>query len=226
MSIKKLISALFGLLLLCSSNAFAATTQCITSASAGGTANAITIPLLPCGFTTNLLLLTLSSTNTISAVTIQMTGFSAQPVINANGTDLAIGEFQAGGTVLLTPTGSQWKVLAVGSPGVTTVNATVVNVTGGATVALSAESQTAVITSAAAATIIDLPNKGNWPLCGSVANACPEITVKDGALNAGTYPITVTTTDSTNIDGQSTYIMPFDGEATTFILNGTEWLVK
>lgn len=84
-------------------------TQCITNARAGGTVNAITIPYLPCGFATNMLILTLAGTNSSSTVTLQMAGFPAQPVLRSDRTALQIGDLPgANAEVLLTSTGSSW----------------------------------------------------------------------------------------------------------------------
>lgn len=93
-----------------------AQTQCVTNAIAGGTANTITIPLLPCGLATNILLLTLAGANTSPTVTIQMTGFAALPVLNADGSALAVGALPgADAVVQLTSTGSQWLLLSNGT---------------------------------------------------------------------------------------------------------------
>ena len=95
-----------------------AQTQCTTNALAGGTGNAITVPLLPCANTTNLLILTLASANTSPAVTLQMPGYAALPVVNSNGSPLTIGELPgANAVVLLSGTGTKWLVLTGSSAG-------------------------------------------------------------------------------------------------------------
>lgn len=93
-------------------------TQCVTNAPGGGTVNAITVPLLPCGLATNLLLLTSPGTNTLAGVTLQMVGGAALPVKDANGNALGVGAMPPlGGTALLTSTGSQWRLLGTASSG-------------------------------------------------------------------------------------------------------------
>lgn len=104
-------------------------TQCITNAAAGGTGDAITVPLLPCGLATNIMLLTLAASNTTTTPTLQMTGYAALPIKNADGSALSVGELPgAGVVVMLTGTGSEWLVLtspATGAVGVTTTGSPV-----------------------------------------------------------------------------------------------------
>lgn len=88
------------------------TTQCVTTAQAGGTGDALTIPLLPCTGTTTMLVLSLTATNTTTSPTLQETGYSALPVLNANGAGPAVGELSSGTTLLLTNTGTSWKLLS------------------------------------------------------------------------------------------------------------------
>ena len=88
--------------------------QCVSSAVAGGTPDALTIPLLPCVFTTNLLVLTPSATNVTNTPTLQMTGFPAQPIVLGSGA-IGAGALQAGAPVILVPTGSKW--ILVSQPG-------------------------------------------------------------------------------------------------------------
>lgn len=94
-------------------SAAGAQTQCVGAASAGGTPDAITIPLLPCSTTTNLLLLTLSGANTTTSPTLQMTGFPALPITSTEGGSLGIGNLPgANATVLLYNTGTAWKLVS------------------------------------------------------------------------------------------------------------------
>lgn len=110
-------SGLLGLLgllaLLGTPRAFAAlpTSQCIVSALAGGTANALTIPTLPCIPTTALLVLTPSLTNTSSTVTLKYPGGPASPVLAFNGTPVPTGLLIPGSRYLLTFNGSDWFLL-------------------------------------------------------------------------------------------------------------------
>lgn len=85
-------------------------TQCIANAIAGGTANALTIPLLPCALGTNILILTLSATNS-GAATLQMAGYPAIPIQDVTGTALVSGMLVSGSVVLLTCTGTAWRML-------------------------------------------------------------------------------------------------------------------
>lgn len=88
-------------------------TQCVTNALAGGTVDALTVPLLPCGLATNLLILTLSGTNTVSSPTLQMAGFPALPILTSAGGAPGVGSLSGVGTVVvLTGTGSSWLLVA------------------------------------------------------------------------------------------------------------------
>ena len=74
------------------------------------------------------------------------------------------------------------------------------------------------------ATSVILPAASNWPSCPSAtATACPVYTVKDGAGNAATYPITVTTADAKTIDGASSAVISTNFGAVSYVLNGTQW---
>lgn len=93
-----------------------AQTQCVTNALAGGTVDAITVPLLPCGLATNVLILTLSGANTVTNPTLRMAGFPALPIYTSAGGAVPIGALSgAGAVVMLTGTGTSWKVIADGS---------------------------------------------------------------------------------------------------------------
>lgn len=101
-----------------SGGASAQSQQCVSSALAGGSGDAITIPLQPCALATNLLVLTLAGANTTTTPTLQMVGFAAQPVTGPNGAALLVGALPgAGYTVLLTSTGLSWKLLEVVAAG-------------------------------------------------------------------------------------------------------------
>ncbi len=94
-------------------------TQCVASATAGGTSDAITIPLLPCGSTTNLLTLAITSSNLTTTSTLQQFGQPALPIVKAAGTALAIGDLPAGYRALLTQNGAQWILL---NPATSSIN--------------------------------------------------------------------------------------------------------
>lgn len=130
---KKLVLWIGLVLAIAAAPAQAQSTQCVSNAIASGTGNAITIPLLPCGTATNLLILTLSATNTTTSPTLQMVGYPALPILNADGSSPQVGELSGAGAVaLLTGTGSSWKLLANGLPGVA-ANLAVVTVSSNAT---------------------------------------------------------------------------------------------
>ena len=99
-------------------------TQCVASAFAGGTGDAITIPALPCALTTNLLILSVVSANTTTTPTLQPLGLPAQVIVRAGGGPLAPYDLPAGGKALLNPTGTQWILL---NPAGSVTNATVAN---------------------------------------------------------------------------------------------------
>lgn len=88
--------------------------QCVTNALAGGTGDAITVPLLPCALTTNILILTLSGTNATTSPTLQMAGYPALPILTASGGTIDIGALSAGSVALLTGTGQSWLLLTNG----------------------------------------------------------------------------------------------------------------
>lgn len=95
-------------------------TQCVTNALAGGTVDAIRIPTLPCGLATNVLILTLSGTNTVSGPTMQMAGGAVLPIKTATGADPGIGALSgAGSVVMLTGTGTQWRIVSGAAPAFT-----------------------------------------------------------------------------------------------------------
>lgn len=92
-------------------------TQCVANALAGGTGNALTIPLLPCALSTNILILTLSATNSGPA-TLQMAGYPALAIQDVAGNALGSGALVSGSVVLLTCTGTAWRIL-ISNPYVT-----------------------------------------------------------------------------------------------------------
>ncbi len=117
---KKLIFAVFLSALGLAGQALAQPqTQCVTNARAGGTVNALTVPTLPCGLATNILILTLTGANTSTTVTLQMAGFPALPVLRNDRSALQVGDLPgANAVVMLSGTGSNWLVLQgnAGSP--------------------------------------------------------------------------------------------------------------
>lgn len=89
-------------------------TQCVSTAVAGGTSDALTIPQLPCTATSTLLVLTLTATNTTTSPTLAQIGVSAPQVIlnGSNAGALTAGQLQAGGHVLLQYNGLNWFLLS------------------------------------------------------------------------------------------------------------------
>ncbi len=86
--------------------------QCVTNAVAGGTADAITIPLLPCGLATNILILTITANNTTTTPTLQMAGFPAQRIYTNTLANPGVGDFgNAGSVLMLTSTGTSWLII-------------------------------------------------------------------------------------------------------------------
>lgn len=87
--------------------------QCVSQAIAGGTADALTVPQLPCTATSTLLVLKLSATNVTSAPTLQQIGVSAPQVILSSAAGaLAPGALAQGSTVVMSYNGTNWFVLA------------------------------------------------------------------------------------------------------------------
>ena len=203
-------------------------TQCVTNAIAGGTGDALTVPLLPCGLATNILILTLSGTNVTSSPTLQMVGFPALPIVNASGAPVSAGSLPgAGAVVLLSGTGSRWLLLGNGVASSGTGLATVQSYVGGSTVNLSAGAQIVVIANLSAQnTTVVLPPAADFPNCPTVALSCPVISVKNGTGASDDGVITVTTADSIDIDNAASYPMPFSRQANEFFLEGTQWGVK
>ena len=107
-----------------------AQTQCIANVSAQGTSDAITSAQLPCGTTTNLVILTAAAANTTTAPTYAPVGSPALTIVRPNGLPLEAGDLQSGYVALLTSTGTSWVLLnpALGlpssalTPGVTLVS--------------------------------------------------------------------------------------------------------
>lgn len=88
-------------------------TQCVSTASAGGTGDVLTVPLLPCGVTTTLLVLKLTATNASTTPTLQMLGGGAPQVIQfASGVSIVAGALASGQTILLTNNGVNWLILS------------------------------------------------------------------------------------------------------------------
>lgn len=85
------------------------TTQCVSSAIAGGTPDVLTIPLLPCSVTTTLLMLKTGAAANVTATPIlQMVGATAQVIVEGNGAALVAGELTANTTFLLSNNGTNW----------------------------------------------------------------------------------------------------------------------
>ncbi len=106
------LTALTGLFFVTPVLGASAPQQCVTNAVAGGTADAITVPLLPCGLATNILILTITANNTTTTPTLQMAGFPAQRIYTNTLQNPGIGDFGSAGSVLmLASTGSSWLII-------------------------------------------------------------------------------------------------------------------
>jgi hypothetical protein len=162
--------------------------QCIANAAAGGTANAITIPLLPCSTNTNLLLLTAAFANTSTTPTLQQVGGPALPIVRGDGSPMQGGDIAGAGYVaLLTSTGTSWVLLNPDNqspPNVATLYSTPGDPTG-------TTSTTAVMMGLGGGLHITPRVSGNVVLtiCGSVSN----VTGTDGgavyeAIGTGSAP--------------------------------------
>ena len=88
-------------------------TQCVSTAVAGGTSDAITIPQLPCIPTTTLLILSISLTNTTTTPTISEAGGATQTILRYNGQAIQPGDLTAGAHVELANNGLNWFLLTV-----------------------------------------------------------------------------------------------------------------
>ena len=87
------------------------TTQCIVNVAAQGTPDAITSAQLPCGTTTNLVLLTAAAANVTTTPTYAPTGSPALVITRADGTALQAGDLKPGYVAELTGTGTSWVLL-------------------------------------------------------------------------------------------------------------------
>lgn len=94
----------------------ALTPNCVVYATAGGTSDAITVPLLanpslPCAPRQTLLILLVTHTNTTISPTLQPVLYPAQLIINAAGSPVSIGELVAGSIVGLMNDGTHWRIV-------------------------------------------------------------------------------------------------------------------
>ena len=87
------------------------TTQCIVNVAAQGTPDAITSAQLPCGTTTNLVLLTAAAANVTTTPTYAPTGSPALVITRADGTALQAGDLKPGYVAELAGTGTSWVLL-------------------------------------------------------------------------------------------------------------------
>lgn len=118
---KTLIALAMGLIFglgMAAAHAQGAPTECISSQVAGGTADAITIPALPCSSTTNLVILTVQAANVTTTPTLQIIGTLPQSILKGTNQPLAVGDLGgAGYRALLTQTGFTWILLNPASAG-------------------------------------------------------------------------------------------------------------
>jgi hypothetical protein len=120
----RLLSALLGLCLLVvtapEALAQVPSTQCTTSALAGGTADALTLPRLPCQASTTVVIVKFSLTNLTGAPTMQAVGQSVLPVQRSNGSAIGAGEMVAGDSAIFTQNGVAWIRLTPGPNSIVT----------------------------------------------------------------------------------------------------------
>jgi hypothetical protein len=172
--------------------------QCVTAATAGGAADAITLPRLPCIPTTTLLILKIAQTNATTAPTIQPQGLPAQTVTRFDGTHIQPGDLAGGSYVLLLNNGSNWLLLtiepgtpslppSIALPGTLTATTGVVGsltVTGGAAIG---ETLTAATINAGSATISGNLAVGENVYVGGSASIAGNLTV-GGTISAANFP--------------------------------------
>jgi len=153
---KYLAGALAGVgMLIGASLASAQTSQCIATMTAQGTSDAITIPSLPCAYTTNLLILTASAANLTTTPTLQPIGLNAEVIVRPDGTALRVGDIPAANyRMLLTPTGFTWILL---NPA--TFSTSAPNSQSGTTYAIQASDCGNVVNlTSGSSTVVSLPN--------------------------------------------------------------------
>lgn len=97
-------------------------TQCVSTAIAGGTADAITIPQLPCVPTTTTLILTITQDNTTTTPTITPAQGITQTIVQYTGAALTSGFLHAGARYILSNSGHNWILLTPAVP--TNINLT------------------------------------------------------------------------------------------------------
>ena len=86
--------------------------QCVSTAVVGGTADALTIPMLPCAYTTTLLIATAAFANTTTTPTMKMGNMPPLPIVNATGGELKVGDIAGPGfRMILTTDGQRWYLL-------------------------------------------------------------------------------------------------------------------
>lgn len=88
-----------------------AQTQCIANVAAQGTSDAITSAMLPCGTTTNLVILTAAAANVTTTPTYAPVGSPPLPIVNSNKGPIQVGDIRPSYVALLTSTGSSWVLL-------------------------------------------------------------------------------------------------------------------
>ena len=98
------------------------TPNCVVYSTAGGTSDALTVPLLtnpalPCLPKQTLLSLTLTATNTTTTPTLASYGYAAETIVQASGSAVTVGQLVSGSVVLLMNDGTHWRLVAGGGGG-------------------------------------------------------------------------------------------------------------
>ena len=108
---RRLGLALAGLLALLPLPSLAQAPQCVTNVAAQGTSDAITSAQLPCGTSSNLVILTAAFANLTTTPTYQPIGSPALRIVLPSGAPVAVGDLQPNYVALLSSTGTSWVLL-------------------------------------------------------------------------------------------------------------------
>ena len=167
-------------------------TQCVTTAVAGGTGDAITVPELPCIPTTATLYLTITNTNATTTPAITPAGGPTQVIVNYNKTALTAGELAANTYTILINNGTNWILMAGGtntniSPQVNPINVT--------TAPINADNTGTFDTSVALNKVFgNTTNSAFWFPAGTYRIACGKLFSASSAitlLGEGEYNTTI-----------------------------------
>ena len=151
---------------------------CVSTAIAGGTADAIIIPQLPCIPTTTLLILTVSQANQTATPTITPAGGLAQVIKRYDGSPLSPGDMPSGAHIALTNNGAAWFLLAPAQGA--TVNARLVTGLNNLTEPITNSNEGAEITGNSDGTLT-AEQIADWAFC----NGCSLVVSHSGVRGIG-----------------------------------------